>query len=78
MKEVRAVIDRFENDLAVLTIAGSEVLWPKEELPKSFHKGEAIVFQILADHEADQDREQRAKDFLNELLSNDETSEARG
>ena len=75
MKEVKAVIDRFENDLAVIKIDGAEVLWPKDELPKSFHEGEAIVFQILADHEADKDREQRAKDLLNELLRNEEESE---
>ncbi len=72
MKEVKAVIDRFENDLAVLKIDGNEIIWPREELPNSFHEGEAIVFQILADHEADKDREQRAKDFLNELLKNEE------
>ena len=72
MKEVKAVIDRFESDLAVIKIEGTEVYWPKKELPNSFHEGETIVFQILADHEVDKDREQRAKDFLNELLKNEE------
>ncbi|MFA5197240.1 MAG: DUF3006 domain-containing protein [Patescibacteria group bacterium] len=75
MKEVRAVIDRFENNLAVLMVDGLKILWPKDKLPKSFHEGEVIVFQILADHEADKDREQRAKDLLNELLKDEEDSE---
>jgi hypothetical protein len=72
LKEIKAIIDRFEGDLAVLKLNGAEVLWPKTQLPGGMGEGDLIVFQILTDEESQKEKEQLAKDFINNLLKNDE------
>jgi len=72
LKEIKAIIDRFEGDLAVLKLNGAEVLWPKTQLPSGMGEGDLIVFQILTDEESQKEKEQLAKDFINNLLKNDE------
>lgn len=54
MMIIKAVIDRFEGDKAVLLFDDTEdqVVWPKDELPDSAAEGDILAIQIAIDAEA--------------------------
>lgn len=54
MMIIKAVIDRFEGDKAVLLFDDTEdqVVWPKDRLPDSAAEGDILAIQIAIDAEA--------------------------
>ncbi len=66
---IKAVIDRFEKNQAVIrTDDGQELLWPIENLPDGTTEGGAIRLIVSASENDTQEREAIAKALLNQIL----------
>jgi hypothetical protein len=66
--KITAIIDRFENEMAVLKANSNLVLeFPKKILP-DLPEGSAVTIEILPAAEHEKRQKQLAKDILNELL----------
>jgi uncharacterized protein (DUF2225 family) len=66
---LKATIDRFEGDFAILSLEdGQKLNWPKEKLPKNIKEGAVLWLSILEDKEATQKQRELAKEILNEIL----------
>ena len=69
---LKATIDRFEGDYAVLSLDdGQKLNWPKEKLPKNVQEGEVIWLSITKDKEATKNQRELAKEILNEILKSE-------
>lgn len=69
MKDLSAVIDRFEEKKAVLKFSdGQTLIVPIEYLPNDAGEGDAIKIKFGADVNETDKRAQQAKDMLNEIL----------
>ncbi len=67
--EIIATLDRFENGQAVLVLKdGSQVIWPRPQLPADAKEGDILYLQIKTEPEATKAKQKQAKDILNELL----------
>ena len=63
-------IDRFEADKAVLkTEQGDSIIWPRSKLPQNSREGMVLTFNITDNIKAAKDKEEIAKDILNEILN---------
>lgn len=70
---ITLTIDRFENDKAILiTQEGESILWPKNKLPNGLKEGALVYFNIFNDEEGFKNKNQAAKDILNEILDTEE------
>ncbi|NIM47485.1 MAG: DUF3006 family protein [Candidatus Aenigmarchaeota archaeon] len=67
-KSVEGVIDRFEEDLAVIKVDFGEIVWPKDKLPKGVGEGSVIHLKINSDKEETENKEELAKSLLKEIL----------
>lgn len=66
---IQCTIDRFENEVAVLlTEAKEEILIPKKYLPSQAREGSVVAVKINNIEDLEKQREQTAKDILNELF----------
>jgi hypothetical protein len=64
------VIDRFENDKAVLKTTDNEtIVWPKSKLPVGVTEGSVLAFAIVNDKLKGEENLKLAKDILNEILN---------
>ncbi|MFZ5363917.1 MAG: DUF3006 domain-containing protein [Patescibacteria group bacterium] len=71
MKFIKAAIDRFEGDSAVIkTEDGQELLWPKQNLPEDAKEGSAVRLGIFTNQSDEEERTRLAKTLLNEILQN--------
>jgi len=67
---IKIVIDRFEGEKAILkTEEGQSIIWPKNKLPVNAHEGMILNFNILNDKETEKDKNELAKEILNEILN---------
>jgi hypothetical protein len=67
--EVKLVLDRFENDQAVLISEEKEaIFWPRVKLPDGIKEGAVLYFDIRSDQDEKKTRQKTAKDILNEIL----------
>lgn len=70
---ISAVIDRFEEDKAVLLADDGEgdceikINFPRRLLPKNLHEGDYLRLDIQYDEEATKKAWQEARDLLNAL-----------
>jgi hypothetical protein len=63
-------LDRFEGDKAVLLDENDEqLILPSDYLPKTAKEGEILVLSIQTLEFEKKQREQKAKDLLNEILA---------
>jgi hypothetical protein len=63
------IIDRFEEDLAVLLTNDKQIInWPKNLLPPDAKEGSVINFSLLLDGKKTDDKKDLAKQILNEIL----------
>ena len=64
-----AVIDRFEEDKAVLLVGSAEkkVVFPAEELPEGLQEGDYIRLDISFDEEATRAAREEAASLLRDL-----------
>ncbi|MDD4600330.1 hypothetical protein SDC9_11361 [bioreactor metagenome] len=65
-----AVIDRFEEQIAVLLIGEDEipVSWPRTALPEDVQEGDILQLTIAIDGEATQMARSEADNLLRQLL----------
>ncbi|MDO8621905.1 MAG: DUF3006 domain-containing protein [bacterium] len=69
---MQLTIDRFEGDRVVLrTPAGQELVVPRGEVPADAHAGDALDISFQPNADAPNERAQRAKDVLNEILGSE-------
>lgn len=67
--KIRATIDRFEGEFAVLRFPdGQKLNWPKDKLPKNLKEGAVLWLSLLEDKEAEKKQRELAKELLNEIL----------
>jgi hypothetical protein len=68
-KFLKAAIDRFEGDYAVIkTEDGQEILWPKKNLPDDAKEGSALRLSASTSQTDEEERTKLAKTLLNEIL----------
>lgn len=69
---IKIVVDRFEGEKAILKTETKEsIIWPKDKLPKSTLEGMVLNFSINNDKDSTTEKEDLAKDILNEILNTD-------
>lgn len=67
---MKAIIDRFEGNSAVLIFEGKQkLIVPREELPKDIHEGSALFLLVSDSASEEEAREKLAKSILNEILN---------
>ena len=67
--KIRVVIDRFEEKLAVLEVAGEDVVdWPRKYLPEGSHEGAILDFDIQLNPEAEAEQRRKVAALQEELL----------
>lgn len=62
------ILDRLENDKAVLVAGKEEVILPKKYLPRSAAAGEAFCLTLETESGERKRREKAAKELINEIL----------
>jgi hypothetical protein len=71
MSFLKAVIDRFEGESAVIkTDNGQEIIWPKNNLPEDAKEGAAVRLNLSTSKTDEEERAKIAKTLLNEILQN--------
>lgn len=66
----KAVIDRIEQDQAVIQIDdGQTLLWNINNLPPNFSEGDEVVIEIKNLIEADYEQQELAKSILDEIFN---------
>jgi hypothetical protein len=70
---VRAVLDRFEGDKAVLLVGDAErsVAWPRAFLPAEAGEGDILWLAFSIDAEATRAARAEAEELLRQLLNAD-------
>jgi len=70
--EIKAVIDRFEGNKAVLLVGNDEVqvLWPRLILPALVQEGDILHLDLAIDREATAKAKADADSLLQEILEN--------
>ncbi|GBG55564.1 hypothetical protein SPFL3102_03238 [Sporomusaceae bacterium FL31] len=66
--QIKAVVDRFEHDKAILMVGEAAVVWPKITLPSAVKEGDHLKIQIEIDKKATADARQEAEELLKSLL----------
>lgn len=69
---IRAVLDRFEGEKAVLLVGDAEesVSWPRAVLPEETAEGDVLWLSLSVDREATRAAKAEAEDLLRKLLNN--------
>ena len=67
---IKATVDRFENEKAVLiTKDKNEIIWPKNKLPEETSEGMVLNINISNDKKNTEKNKELAKEILNEILN---------
>jgi hypothetical protein len=68
--QIKAVVDRFEHDKAILLIGESEVsvVWPRTSLPSTVKEGDHLKLEIAIDKNSTADARLKAEQLLKSLL----------
>lgn len=65
----RAILDRFEDKMAVFKLDdGQELEWSKDELPRDFKVGDEVNFKLVTSASETKEREEIARKLLSEIL----------
>lgn len=69
--QIKAVIDRFEGNKAVLLLGDEEIqaVWPKQLLPTEVEEGHILQVTVQIDHEATQVAQAEAESLLQQVLA---------
>ena len=68
MKKITVVIDRTEEDMAILKINDLTINFPISQLPADAKEGDMLNLIISKDGEQTDDSKNQAKNILNEIL----------
>lgn len=72
MNYLNGTIDRIEDNQAIIKLEnGTTLLWPKEKLPSNRGEGDVIKLNISSDTEETENKEDVAKNILNEILQSE-------
>jgi hypothetical protein len=72
MNYLNGTIDRIEDNQVIIKLEnGSTLLWPKEKLPNNLTEGSALKLNILTDTKQTKNKEDVAKNILNEILQSE-------
>ena len=74
----RAVIDRFEEDIAVLLVGENEdrqVHWFRQDLPPEACEGDILYFSVEVDTEATEQAKNEVKKLLRKLTGQTEQAD---
>jgi len=67
---LKAVIDRFEGDYAVLVFSdGQRFNWPRNKLPSGVAEGSIVWITAVNDKMVGENQKELAKEILNEILN---------
>lgn len=73
------VIDRFEEDKAVIILKGFEgheiLYWPKEKLPPGVKEGDVVWLRLFRDIDLTKEREILARKILEEIINSPKNEE---
>lgn len=72
-EKLEAIVDRLEEDKAVLKIGGQTLIVPLESLPDETGEGSVLYFSFSADAAAGEDKNALAKAVLNEILKKNDS-----
>lgn len=69
--QLKAVIDRFEANKAVILVGDDEqaVAWPRKALPEEVKEGDIIRFSINIDADATRTARSEADELLRQILA---------
>ncbi|MBA9042311.1 MULTISPECIES: DUF3006 domain-containing protein [Priestia] len=70
MKEIKGIIDRFEEGFAVVEIEGKTKDYPKDIFPKDTEVGDVVYItgnKVTVDKQETKKREKEIQDLMNEL-----------
>lgn len=72
--KVKAVVDRFEDDKAVLLLGNEEnqAVWPRAFLPEKTAEGSILMVTLAVDATATQLARGQAEDLLRQVLRQNE------
>lgn len=70
---LEAIVDRLEEDKAVLKIHGQTLVVPLESLPEETGEGSVLRLSFNADAAAADDKNNLAKAVLNEILKKNDS-----
>jgi len=71
--KIKLSIDRFEGDKVVLLSDNSEnIIWLKKDLPENVKEGSILIFEVFTEDEETKEKENLAKNILNEILENND------
>lgn len=67
---LKATVDRIEEGKAVISFDNGQILlWPVENLPADTNEGSVVNINLTKSDIEEKDRENLAKDILNEIMS---------
>ena len=70
---IKGVLDRFEGKQAIIkTEDGTEIIWPINKLPEDVTAGNTLKISISTSLDETSEKEQLAKNMLNEILNVEE------
>jgi hypothetical protein len=69
--QIRAVVDRFEGEKAVLLVGDDEIpaIWPRQFLPDGIRETAIINIQITVDEAATKAAQEAADDLLKSIVN---------
>lgn len=68
MKKTRGIINRFENDFAIVEAGSENISIPRNIIPKDLKEGDMLNITISSEREDVQNTEKLARGILNEVL----------
>jgi len=75
MKKIKVVIDRIEEDMAILKINDVTINFPISQLPEDVKEGDVLNLIVSKDGEQTDNSKNQAKDILNEILDSSQKNE---
>ncbi|KIQ93129.1 hypothetical protein LH47_02823 [Anoxybacillus thermarum] len=67
MKKVKGIIDRFEDDIAVVEINGKTQDFPKSIFPKEAEVGDVVIIEVVVDKKETEKLRKEIEELMNEV-----------
>lgn len=65
---IKGIIDRFEENTAVIRSEGKDIYWSRSKLPQDLKEGSVVYLRLFSQEEETKERENLAKTLLNEII----------
>lgn len=70
---IKAEIDRFEDNKAVLIVADGLIIWPRGSLPAGAGEGDVLSITITVDEQATRKAKTEAEELMRQLIDQNKT-----